>query len=87
MLTQLGWATLQHGRFVTRLTFFYKIIHGTVPLTLPSNFIPTQYPTRQHHGKDFIIPSNSTAAYQQSFYQRTIREWNNLPIAIIETSY
>ena len=56
MLTQLGWPTLQHRRFVTRLTFFYKIIHGTVPLTLPSNFIPTQYPTRQHHGKHFIIP-------------------------------
>ena len=58
---------------------------GTVPLTLPSYFIPTQYPTRRHHGKHFIIPSNSTAAYQQSFYPRTIREWNNLPIAIIET--
>ena len=33
----------------------------------------------------FIIPSNFTAAYQQSFYPRTIREWNNLPIAIMET--
>ena len=85
MLTQLGWPTLQHHCFVNRLTFFYKIIYGTVPLTLPSYFIPTQYPTRQHHGKHFIIPSNSTAAYQQSFYPRTIREWNNLPIAIMET--
>ena len=86
MLTQLGWPTLQHRRFITRLTFFYKIIHGTVPLTLPSYFIPTQYPKRRHHGKHFIIPSNSTAAYQQSFYPRTIREWNNLPIVIIETT-
>ena len=87
MLTQLGWPALQHCRFVTRLTFLYKIIHGIVPLILPSHFIPTQYPTltRQHHGKHFIIPSNSTAAYQQSFYPRTIREWNNLLIAIIET--
>ena len=81
----LSWPTLQHHCFVTRLTFFYKIIHRTVPLTLPSYFIPTQYSTRQHHRKHLIIPSNSTAAYQQSFYPRTIREWNNLPIAIIET--
>ena len=87
MLTQLGWPTLQHGRFVTRLTFFYKIIHGIVPLTLPSYFITTQYSTRQHHGKHFIIPSSSPAAYQQSFIQETIREWNHLPIAIIETTY
>ena len=28
MLTQLGWPTLQHHHFVTRLTFFYKIIHA-----------------------------------------------------------
>ena len=85
MLTQLGWPTLQHCHFVTILSFFYKIIHGIVPLTLLSYFILTQYPTRQHHGKHFIIPSNSTAAYQRSFYPRTIREWNNLLIAIIET--
>ena len=49
MLTQsVGWPTLQHRHFVTRLTFFYKIIHGTVPLILPSYFIPTQYPIQDN---------------------------------------
>ena len=86
MLTQLGWPKMQHHCFVTRLTFLYKTIHGTASLTLSSYFLPTQYPTRQHQRKHFIIPSNSTAAYQQSLYSRTIREWNNLPIAIIETN-
>ena len=47
--------------------------------------MPTQYPTRHHHSKHFIIPSNSTTAYQQSFYPKTIRDWNGLPIAAIET--
>ena len=85
MLTQLGWPTLQHWHFVTMLTFFYKIIHEIVPMTLPTYLLPTQYPTRQHHGKHFIIPSsNSTAAYLQSFYPKTIREWNSLLISVIE---
>ena len=88
MLTQLGWPIPQHHCFVTRLTIFYKIIHGIAPLTLLSYFSQTQYPTRQHHRKHFIIPSNSPAAYQKSFYPRTIREWNNISIVInILTKY
>ena len=88
MLAQLGWPTLQHHCFMSRIIFFHKIINGTVPLALPLYFSLTQYPTRQHHSKCFIIPGNSTAAYQHSFYPKTIRDWNNLPsgsINIINT--
>ena len=49
MLIPLGWHTLHHRRFASRLIFFFKIIHGTVPVMLPLYFWPTQYPTRQHH--------------------------------------
>ena len=55
MLTQLGWPTLQHHHFISRLILFYKIIHEIVPLTIPAYFLPTQYPTRQHHSHHFII--------------------------------
>ena len=81
MLTQLGWSTLQHCRFIAiYIDIFYKIIHEIVPLTIPFHFLSTQYPTRQHHSKHFIIPSNSTTAYQKSFYPRTIRDWNDLDL-------
>ena len=46
MLAQLGWPTLQHSRFRSRIIFFHKIINGTVPLALPLYFLLTQYPTR-----------------------------------------
>ena len=44
MLTQLGWPTLQHRCFISRLILFYKIIHENVPLTIPFYFLSTQYP-------------------------------------------
>ena len=46
MLAQLGWPTLQHSHFRSRIIFFHKIINGTVPLALPLYFLLTQYPTR-----------------------------------------
>ena len=52
----------------------------------PILFLSTQYPTRQHHSKHFIIPSNWTTAYQKSFYPTTIRDWNDLPSSSIETT-
>ena len=87
MLTHLGWSILQHRRFISRLIFFYKIIHEIVPLTIPVYFyLATQYPTRQHHSHHFIIPSNSTTAYQRSFYSETIRYWNDLLNSYIEAT-
>jgi len=37
---------------------------------------PTTYPTRLHH---LIIPPTRTLAYQQSYFPRTVKQWNNLP--------
>ena len=36
----------------------------------------------------FILPTPSTTSYQQSLYSRSIKEWNELPVFIIEmTNY
>ena len=69
ILTQLGWLTLQHCRFISRLIFFTKLFMKLFPIL----FLSTQYPTRQHHSKHFVIPSNLATAYQKNFYPRTVR--------------
>ena len=45
-----------------------------------------QYPTRRLHQHHFILPFISTTAYQQSFFPKTIKQWNSLPNDVIESS-
>ena len=85
MLKSLEWSTLEDRRYVYRLSQLHKIIyHYTPAIQMPPYYITTQYPTRQHHQKHFIIPAISTTAYQQSFFPRTVKEWNSLPTNVIE---
>jgi len=35
--------------------------------------------TRHYHPKRYTLPTSSTNIYQQSFYYRTIHDWNALP--------
>ena len=42
--------------------------------------------TRLYHPHRFILPNSSTYSYQQSFFSRSIKDWNNLPSSIIESN-
>ena len=87
MLRSIGWPTLESRRHISRLTQLYKIIHHHTPaIHLPPYYLPTQYPTRHFHQHHYILPSISTTAYQQSFFPKTIKQWNNLPKDVIESS-
>ena len=87
MLNLLGWPTLESRRYISRLTQSYKIMHHhTHAIHLLPYYLPTQYPTRHLHQYQFILPAISTTAYQQSFFLKTIKQWNNLPDNIIESS-
>ena len=60
---------------------FYKVVHGLV--AIPSeNILVTAYSrTRSSHDNDLTykhIQAN-TQAYKNSFYVRTIKDWNSLP--------
>ena len=44
----------------------------------------TQFHTRQHHTNHFVLPQATLNSYKYSFYPRTIKDWNNLPINVIE---
>ena len=85
MLSFLKWPTLQERRQINRLSQFHKIVHQLTPsIQLPSCFLPTHYPTRQFHQHRFIIPFSSTMMYQKSFFPVTVREWNALPVHLLE---
>ena len=38
MIGELGWRSLELRRYDTRLTMFYKIVHGYVAIIVPSQF-------------------------------------------------
>ena len=85
-LADLQWPTLSQRRQISRLRIFHKTIYQHLALQIPEYYITTNYPTRHHHPLHFITPQVNTNSYKYSFFPRTIREWNGLPIKLIETA-
>ena len=84
MLDQLSWPTLQTRRKLSRLQTLHKVFYQQLALTVPSYYLPTTRSTRQCHPLHYILPYSSTTAYQNSYFSRTIKYWNMLPIDLIE---
>ena len=78
--------SLQLRRKISRLQALFKIIHQDYSLSIPPHFISMTRSTRLYHPHRFILPNSSTYAYQQSFFSRSIKDWNNLPSSIIESN-
>ena len=85
LLSTLNIPTLQQRRQSSRLTLFYKIINNSLPISISAHYQRTQFHTRQHHLNHFILPQATLNTYKYSFYPRTIKDWNNLPINVIES--
>ena len=85
MLQQLSWPSLQIRRKISRLQLFHKIFHHQTSLSIPTYYLPvTKDNTRHYHPYQFILPPVSTTSHLQSFFSRTIKEWNNLPRSILD---
>jgi len=84
MLQHLQWANLQLRRKISKLQTFFRIIHQEYTPSIPSYFTPMKKSIRLYHPKHFILPDSSTYAHQNSFYPKTLRNWNNLPSNMIE---
>ena len=58
MLNLLGWPTLESRRYISRLTYLYKIMHHHTPaIHLLPYYLPTQYPTKHLHQHHFTLPA------------------------------
>jgi hypothetical protein len=76
---ELGWETLQQRRRVQRLSTMYCIVGGQTPLYMME---PLPEPVKHDYNlrnKDNIPGvSAHTSGFQNSFYPRSIKEWNDL---------
>ena len=78
---ELKWPTLQHRRAQNDLITFYKIRNNHIKMPLPSSVQPSPL----HPHKYLHIQGLHSSAYINSFYPRTIRIWNHLPLNIIQS--
>ena len=78
MIEQLEWTTLQERRKHSRLLMMYKLKNNIVRVDASSKLIPNERPSRNNE-QALRILSCKTTVRKDSFYPRTIKEWNTLP--------
>lgn len=79
------------------IVMFYKIVNGLVPITLPSCIsacTPSDVRYTRRNAAIHELADSSTfqcsvtpncEQFRHSFFYRTMRKWNSLPIAIRQT--
>ena len=85
ILNQLNWVSLDTRRQVSRLIMFYKIVHQSVALAIPTEIVLFNTITRGHNMR-YRTPFSRVDVHKNSFFPATIRMWNGLPEDIIQSS-
>ena len=78
MLKSLEWESLASRRTKSSLTIFFKIQHSLIAIPPPAFVCPSLRP-RPGSPHQLQIPFCQTDSYKNSFFPRTIRQWNSLP--------
>ena len=86
MIQHLSWPSLQLQRKITRLQTLFNYDNASRLLTIVY-FISMEKSTRLCHPRCFILQNPSTLSHQQSFYSRTVKDWNNLASDITECDF
>ena len=86
MIESLNWVTLRERRKISTLSSFHDIVYKASVVNIPPHFLRTTRHTRHHHPLHFIHPSANTTAYRNSYFPRTIIDWNSLSTSSIETT-
>jgi hypothetical protein len=73
------WPTLEERRHRARLVLMYKIVNGLVKIDTTDRLVQPSRLSRNMGQHSFQIPSCNTIIRQESFYPKTIRDWNALP--------
>ena len=83
LIKQLGWDSLENRRTVNRLNIFYKIINNQIAIHLPNDL---QQPVKKTKNITLghIQMSTGPNYYINSFFPRTVRDWNSLQENIIQ---
>ena len=82
MLNELGWESLEERRRELRLALMYKVVFGFVAVSAEDIdtevLIKSDSRTRAAHEFKFKQLNCQSTAYLQSFFPRTIQDWNGL---------
>ena len=81
MLRRLQWESLERRRKQACLVMFFKIQYELVAVQMP-HFVSRPERPRPGYPHQYQIPFCSTEAYRQSFFPKSIRLWNALPVTI-----
>ena len=77
MVKSLKWENLEDRRKSARLSMLFKIQHDLIDIDRQQYLTPNDSRTR---GKNrFYQERPNTDTYGQSFFPKTIRDWNQLP--------
>ena len=80
MILNLSWDTLEHRRIKSRLSLFYKILHGLAAIPVEQYIQPCTFlQTRGSHQYKFHPIFSHKNVYKSSFFPATIPLWNILP--------
>jgi len=78
LIFDLGWDSLE-----SRRTAFYNVVNNKIAINLPEDLKQPKRSTRNHHSQSFIQLSTGPNYYNNSFFPRTVREWNSLNDQIV----
>ena len=86
MLEQLDWETLELRRRKARLTMLYKMHYNLVEIDHQKYLEPAGRSSRHMHMHKFSykVPTSKTNYHLFSFFPNTIRDWNSLPLNVVE---
>ena len=87
LIQNLGWTEMKTRRKNSRLLCMVKILNelGLVEIPINVRLIPADRRTRGGHNQAIKHIRANTTLGQNSFWHRTIPDWNSLPAAAIES--
>ena len=81
MVQNLGWESLQHRRYINRLSMLFRIQYGAIDIS--PEFV--QLNDQRTRGSQRLRQLQATNnAYKFSFCPRTISDWNRLPTHVTD---
>ena len=85
MLENLEWTTLQTRRKAARLTILFKIRNGDLCVSAAEKRLTSTKSTRIHQAR-YKHLSAKMDTFKNSYFPRTIVDWNALPPVVIEAT-
>ena len=86
MKRNLQWASLDDRRKMSRLCMMYKMTNKLVDVPTTKYLIPAQKRTRNSHAFKYQSYQPRIEVFKNSFFPRTIVEWNSLPPSTVGAS-